>query len=121
MNESGIKPLDLKVLVLPEEVKEKTEGGIFLPDDNRNKEKYAQIYGTLVAIGSNAFYEWIEMNVRKNKYLDQDPDSIEDIIPQIGDKVAMSKYAGKIMKGKDGKEYRLCNDADISAVMEESK
>jgi co-chaperonin GroES (HSP10) len=39
--------------------------------------------------------------------------------PKQGDKVIFSKHAGAIVK-KLGKEYKLIQDKDLGAVMEES-
>ena len=103
-NTSGIQPVEYKVLVLPEQVEEKTEGKygspIIMPDTTKEKEEWAQIKALLVAIGGNAF---------------KDPDW-EQPVPQIGDQVYIAKYAGNFIEGKDGKEYRLCSDKDIAAV-----
>lgn len=106
-NISGIQPVEYKVLVLPEEIEEKTEGkhgiGIFLADQTKEKEEWAQIKAILVAVGGSAFC---------------DPDWKEPV-PQIGDQVYIAKYAGNIIEGKDGKEYRLCSDKDIGAIRKE--
>ena len=102
-NKSGIQPVEYKVLVLPEQIEEKTEGGIILPDTTKEKEEWAQIKAVLVAVGGNAF---------------KDPDWNEPV-PQIGDQVYIAKYAGNFIEGKDGEEYRLCNDKDIGAIRKE--
>jgi len=98
MNESGIQPVEYKVLIKPEVVEEKTAGGLFLPEQTQDKEKMAQVKGVLVAVGGNAFEDW------------KSP-------PQIGDKVYFAKYAGYVVKGEDGEEYRLANDKDITAII----
>lgn len=100
-NESKIRPVEYKVLIEPEIVEEKTTGGIILTPTTKDREQMAQVRGLLIAIGGNAFEDW------ENK-------------PKIGDKVYFGKYAGYIVKGNDGKEYRLCNDKDICAIIEES-
>lgn len=102
-NTSGIQPVEYKVLVLPEQIEEKTQGGIYYPDQTHEKEEWAQIKATLVAMGGNAFKdpEW------------QQP------VPQIGDQVYIAKYAGNFINGIDGKEYRLCSDKDIGAIRKE--
>jgi co-chaperonin GroES (HSP10) len=33
--------------------------------------------------------------------------------------VIFAKYAGTLIKGRDGKEFRICKDKDIAAVVEE--
>jgi len=101
MNESGLLPVEYKILVLPEEVERKTESGIILTEKITEREKMAQVRGKLVAIGGNAFEDW------------QDP------IPQVGDTISYAKYAGLVVKGKDGVEYRLANDKDITAIVKE--
>lgn len=102
INESGIQPVEYKVLVLPEAVESKTTGGLFLPETVKEKEEIAQVRGTLIAIGGSAFCDW------------------NGQIPHIGDCVYVAKYAGIYgVKGKDGKEYRLMNDKDIAAVFTE--
>lgn len=104
MNTSGIEPLDVRVLVLPDEVKDKTAGGIFIPETAQEKEKYATVKGTLIALGANAFAEASVSTLFK--------------APQPGDRVMIAKYGGVNTPGKDGKEYRLLNDVDVVAKLE---
>lgn len=98
-NSHKIKPVEYKVLIEPDNIEEKTAGGIILASVVKEKEQMAQVKGVLIDIGGNAFEEWNEK-------------------PKIGDKVYFGKYAGYIIKGNDGKEYRLCNDKDICAIIE---
>ncbi len=102
MNTSGIEPLDLRVLVLPDPVEDKTAGGIILPDAHKEREKFATQYGTLIAVGENA---WEEASARSPSFTK----------PQPGDRVVISKYGGVMLTGKDGGEYRLMNDEDVVA------
>lgn len=99
INKSGVLPVEFKILIEPEEVEEKTAGGIILAQVTKEKEQMAQVKGILIAIGGNAFEDWNDK-------------------PKIGDKVYFGKYAGYIVKGNDGKEYRLANDKDICAIIE---
>ena len=96
---SGIYPLEYKVLVLPDQQPEKTKGGIYITDTIREKEEMAEIEGDLVAVGPLAFEEW------KTK-------------PVVGARVHFAKYAGVYVKGNDEKNYRLINDKDILAIRE---
>jgi chaperonin GroES len=105
MNTSGIRPLDLRVLVLPDPVVEKSAGGIILPDQAKEKEKYATMKATLVAVGENA---WEEAAARSNNF----------IKPVPGDRVLISKYGGVLLTGDDGKDYRILNDEDVTALLE---
>lgn len=101
-NESGVYPVEYKVLVSPIEVDEKTKGGIFLPDTTKERDQFAQMQGTLVAVSPLAFtYEG----------------GVEWSKPKPGDKVLFAKYAGTVVDGKDGKKYRLISDKDIGAVL----
>jgi len=98
-NESGLRPVEYKVLILPEEVKEVTKGGIYLPEHTKDREEMAQVKGQIVAIGGNAFEDWYDK-------------------PEVGQFVYYGKYAGYTVKGNDGKEYRLINDKDLCAIFE---
>jgi chaperonin GroES len=100
MNTSGIVPADVKVLVLPDPVEEKTAGGIIRPDMLRDKEKFATTKATLVAKGAGAFLEWAEADR-----------------PEVGARVVTAQYAGLRIKGADGADYVVCNDEDIIAML----
>jgi len=102
-NESGIYPVEYKVLIEPEEVEEKTEGGIILPDKVKEQEYLAQVRGKVVAIGGNAFEEW------------------KGLRPEVGNMVYVAKYSGLRVIGNDGKTYQIAHDKDIAAVIKEEK
>ena len=119
-NPSGITPLLDRVLVLPDEIEEKTQGGIYIPDPVQEHHQMAQAAGTLVAVGPDAFThsrtevyrEGALSEVRIERW---DPDKT----PKPGDRVLFAKYGGLQNPGKDGKVYRLLNDRDITAAVEE--
>ena len=98
---TGIRPVEYKVLIKPDAVEEKTAGGIYLPHQAQEKEKYAKAEGVIVAVGAIAF---------------TDPDWLDR--PKVGDRVLYDKYAGAMVKGADGADYRLINDKEIGAVLE---
>lgn len=101
MNHSGIQPVELKVLVLPDTIEEKV-GSLYMPETVRDKESRAQVKATLIACGGNAFDDW------------------KPPIPVPGDRVYMGKYAGiKDITGNDGKIYNLIRDNDILALISE--
>lgn len=104
-NQSGLTPLDMRILVKPEAVEEVTKGGIIRPDVTRDREKYAATVAKLIAAGSNAFLEW-GGEARK---------------PQPGDRVLFAQYSGARHQGKDGEDYVVLNDKDLLAVIEESR
>ena len=106
MNNSGMVPLDLRVLVRPDPVEERTAGGIILTAETLDKKKWETCKATLVACGSNAWSE-----AKATRGFDA---------PQPGARVMISKYAGILTKGDDGEEYRLINDEDVVAVLVEN-
>lgn len=110
MNSSGIRPLDLKVLVRPKAAEEKTAGGIIIPDAVADKQKYAVTEGVIVAVGDNAFEDWL-----KGKH----PSAVT--IPLAGDRILHAQYAGARVKGADGEDYILMNDEDVVAVLSEEQ
>src|SRR3990167_5700522 len=97
----GIAPTEYKVLVRPDKVDEKTQGGIWKPQDLREKEQAAATTATIIDLSPLAFTyeEWPDGAVK----------------PRKGDRVAFARYAGMTIKGKDGEEHRLINDRDVCA------
>ena len=107
MNQSGIIPTEYRVLIKPDEVEEITKGGIFLPDQKQEQEKYATTEGLIVDISPLAF-TYVESPEWKGQK------------PKVGQRVVHAKYAGLRITGNDGEEYTLLNDKDICAVRSES-
>ncbi len=99
MNRSGMRPINQNVLVRADDVEEKTAGGLYLPDQNKDRMQHAQETGVLVARCVDAFEE---MNPETQ--------------PIAGDKVYFAKYAGSQIDGADGEKYRLMKDIDITGV-----
>lgn len=91
------------MLIKLDKVEEKTKGGIFIPDDVRERKEQAQASGRLVAIGPLAFIYDVE----------------NPTIPEIGERVAFPKYSGLTQMGRDGAEYRLLKDGDLQAILAE--
>lgn len=104
LNTSGKKPLEYKVLILPDTVEEKTSGGILIPESQQEKQQFAKTEAILVAKGALAFKK-------------DNGDDWADA-PKVGDRVAIATYAGYVIKGKDGKQYRLVSDREILYVEE---
>ena len=100
---SGITPTEFNVLILPNAVEEVTKGGIILAVETKDKARYAEMEGRIIAVSPLAFTyvaadEW---NGQK---------------PGVGDRVIIAKYAGTRVKGDDGVEYVLMKDRDVTAV-----
>ena len=104
MNTSGIQPIEYKVLVIPDILSDATVGGIIRPDRVKEIEQAAAVRGYLVAFGGKAF------------------DDFGEPTPNIGDRVQYAKYSGvHEVPGADGKQYILCNDKDIAAIITEEE
>ena len=102
-NNSGIRPFRNCILLLPKQIEEKTEAGIFVATQGQlEREQLAQTEGVVVAIGALAFQGW----------------EAEDL-PRIGDTVVFTKYAGMMREGKDSLQYRLIIDEDVRAVVDQ--
>lgn len=101
INESGIYPVGHRILILPEQVEEKTEAGIILhTGSQKSREEMAQVNGIVVEVGTTA-------------YSDQPSPWCK-----AGDKVIFGKYSGLIYDGCDEKKYRIINDLDVVAVVQ---
>lgn len=105
LNNSGILPLDLRVLVHVDPPETVSAGGIIIPENTKEMQKSAAVKGTLIATGGNAFRDAEASGYCK--------------APEPGERVLIAKYGGVVVKGKDGEEYRLLNDEDIVARLEE--
>ena len=100
-NTSGIHPKGHRVLILPDPVEEVTQSGIILSvGENRDRERLAQLKGTIVELGNTAL-------------LDQPSPWANE-----GDHVIFGKYSGLIYQGADEKEYRIINDLDVVAIVD---
>jgi len=100
INESGVYPVGHRVLILPDQVEEKTAAGIILHTaSQQSREEMAQINGVVVALGTTA-------------YADQTSPWCK-----VGDRVIIGKYSGLIYDGEDDKKYRVINDLDVVAVV----
>jgi len=104
MNKSKVRPIDYRVVVRPDEIEEISKGGIILPPGTRERDRLKQEKGTLIAKGDAAFEDgWSEYEQGQ-------------LIPDA--RVLLCAYAGTSFK-VDGVMYRLCNDKDITALLEE--
>ena len=101
-NSSGVTPVGHRVLILPEQIDEVTDSGIVLMTaSQKEREALAQMYGLVIAMGNTC-------------YSDQPSPWCK-----VGDRVSFAKYSGLLYTGLDDKEYRIINDLDIVATVEE--
>jgi len=97
INVSTVKPLGDRVFVKISEAEEKTAGGIYLPENAKEKPQI----GEVVSVGEG----------KVNENGDRTPVEVK-----AGDKVLYSKYAGTDVKlGSD--DYVLLSEKDILAVV----
>ena len=92
MSDVKIKPLEDRVLVLPQAAEERTASGIIIPDSAKEKPQK----GSVIAVGSG------------NKDVDMQV--------KVGDTVLYGKYAGTELK-LDGGDYLIMRESDIFAIL----
>jgi chaperonin GroES len=92
-----IKPLADRVLIEPVEAEAKTQGGIFIPDNAKEK----PMQGIVKAVGAG----------RKS-----DKGEVIAMELKVGDKVLYGKYSGTEVT-VDGKNYLIVKENDVLAVL----
>lgn len=100
------EPTGYRLLIAIPEVNEKTDGGVFMPDQLKKAEETASIIGFVVKAGSDAYGD-------ENKF-PNGPWCKE------GDFVIFRSYSGTRFKVL-GKEFRLINDDTVEAVVEDPR
>lgn len=93
---SGIRPRPATVLVLVDAVEEKTAGGIILTHQFQEQQTTAAETGVVAMAG-------------------------EGCLEEIGTRVTFTRYSGVIVKGADGRDYRVMKDSDIWCDIEVKK
>lgn len=116
MNKSGIHPSGDRVLIRPDDIEEITEGGIIIPSTVGELHAMAQSIGTFIEAGPDAYIDHVEKDAegKITKIV-----GYKGHFAKPGDRVAFAKYGGLQVKGKDGVTYRIMNDVDVTAVVEE--
>lgn len=105
-NTSGVRVVGKTVLVLMDECATQTSGGVSLPEDLVERMSMAAETGCLVAVAPGAFL------------LNEDMTPWNGVKPKPGDRVYVAKYAGQVVRGRDGKMYRLMDYQNIGATYE---
>ena len=100
------EPSGYRLLIAVPEVSEKTEGGVYMPDQLKKAEETASIVGFVVKAGPDAYAD-------PNKF-PNGPWCKE------GDFVIFRSYSGTRFKVL-GKEFRLINDDTVEAVVEDPR
>ncbi len=92
-----IKPLADRVLIEPAPAEDKTESGLYIPDNAKEK----PMQGTVVAAGPGK--------------KDENGKSIAMDV-KVGDKVLYGKYSGTEVS-VEGKDYLIVRESDIFAIL----
>jgi chaperonin GroES len=92
-------PTGYRILVMPYRGRAKTEGGIFLPDETRDRAALASVVCYVLKIGPDAY---------------SDKDKFSKPYCKKGDWVLIGRYAGSRFR-IEGAELRLLNDDEILA------
>jgi len=100
------EPSGYRLLIAVPEISEKTEGGVFMPEQLKKAEETASIVGFVVKAGPEAYTD-------VNKF-PSGPWCKE------GDFVIFRSYSGTRFKVL-GKEFRLINDDTVEAVVEDPR
>ncbi len=88
----NLKPLADRVVILPAPAKEKTVGGIIIPDTAKEK----PLEGKVLAVGNGT--------------------KDEEMVLKEGDTVLYGKYAGTSIE-VDGEEYLIMRQSDVLAIL----
>lgn len=96
-------PTGWRILVMPYQGKAKTDGGIYIPDQIREREQLATVVAYVLKVGPLAY---------------KDPAKFGEEEPwcKQGDWVCIGRYSGSRFK-IDGGEIRIINDDEVIATI----
>ncbi len=100
------EPSGYRLLIAVPEVSEKTEGGVYMPDQLKKAEETTSVIGFVIKAGPEAYSD-------VNKF-PSGPWCKE------GDFIIFRSYSGTRFKVM-GKEFRLINDDTVEAVVEDPR
>lgn len=100
------EPKGYKMLIALPELEEKTDSGIYLPDQVRERESLSTVVGFVLKMGSLAYKD-------EKKF----PDGAWC---KEGDWVVFRSYSGTRVK-IHGREFRIINDDTVEAVVEDPR
>lgn len=108
-NESGCMPIGDRVLVRPD-IAASTVGKIEIPQDVVDRAQLSGSSGVLVALGDDAFAWNMDRSRPWGGYK-----------PVVGDRIYYDRYAGKVILGDDGVEYRLMDDKCVGGIQKRDR
>jgi co-chaperonin GroES (HSP10) len=98
----GLRATGFTVLVALADHERVTKGGIILADQTVERESMKTARGRIVSVSPAAF-DFADFAGHHAK---------------LGDIVAFAQYAGIIVKGDDGRDYRLIQDKEVWGIVE---
>ena len=101
-----IKPKGFKLLIALPAKKEKSDGGVYIPDGTQDREATAGMTGLVVGMGSLAYKD-------KEKFP-------EGAWCEVGDWVMFASFSGRKFKIK-GQDLRLIHDDTVDAVVSDPR
>lgn len=108
-NESGVTPFRYGLIVKPIKVEEKTKGGLYIPDESKERQQWRQSRGEVVALGELAF----SMGTPGTEAYFEDTTR-----PSIGDVVFFREYNGQSFFGPDDvTRYVMLQDSEILGIV----
>ena len=100
------EPCGYRILIALPEISEKTEAGLYIPDERRDAESVASIVGFVMKTGPDAYSDTKRFPT--------------GAWCKDGDWVMMRAYSGTRVL-IHGKEFRLINDDSVEAVVEDPR
>jgi co-chaperonin GroES (HSP10) len=99
----GLRPTGFNIIVAMAPPEAQTRSGLHLPDSIVEKAKLTEVRGRLVAMSPACF----------------DFADFAGVAPKQGDVIQFAKLAGVLVTGSDGRDYRVMQDKDVVAIVEE--
>jgi len=100
------EPTGYRLLIAIPEINEKTDGGVFMPDQLKSAEETASIIGFVLKVGPDAYKD--ESRFSDGPWCKE------------GDFVIFRSYSGTRFK-LQGKEFRIINDDTVEAVVDDPR
>ena len=123
-NESGIYPSGNRVLIYPDQIKDKMQNELIeLLPDTIDAQQSANASGILVEAGPDAWCHIVEKVYRlmdgTMRHVETRKRGYAGPFAEAGERISFAKYAGKKYVGKDGKDYLVVNDEDVTCRLDE--
>ena len=124
MSDIGIYPSGNRIVIKPDDVEEVTDGGIVIPAQIGELHQHAQTTGILVSAGPDAWSHTTKKRYRLidglMKLVEVETIGYSEPFAKVGDRVAFAQHGGIQLEGSDGETYRIMNDEDLTARVDEN-